>query len=578
MTMAEDNFVVNRKEGRQGELYAQKHLDELITSAVLSVTDTSTEKIEGKDFIASIADSETGEITDAAIEVKTIRGFLFRSNDNNEESGTIGFELWKSDKRKTPGWLLQMLKPDGKKSVRPDILMFILVAYDRVFASVTFENVSALFERLEQLSGEMDFSLHEIPVGEQATGFTIPSGLLIENMWMIPFGKLADLAHVMIIGEQPRLRPDIVTPVHSCLTVTQGARYKNLCSHAQGIIPYDNQFVFSGNKAAQVINIASKNLDVLDSLNYSHFQQLQYLNRTGTFARLWEGLYLFMLSREYPARESKGLRFYPISYSTITKWGYQNGYNKEQDTWFNCIKHLLELKLLIQYRPHKKSNNPVDIAVNKNNPHPRSVEYYSPVELTRETLLDADCEAQDYKRTRRRTSTTSKASMEIQSGPEAANRAYQDGRGLTKQLNYVWKTAEQLLIKQIDKNNYITVDDFYGKLWKEIKRSQKLKPNDNPQNAEEMKEAERFGKFWRAFVLFKKEKKDFIHQMIIYKMGLVTKQDRRWLGEIPYGTNIITYKSIPDCYMNRCIAAKRQEEEIRNAKRRKKRQAQKEKG
>lgn len=228
--MPEDNFIVNREEGRNGELYTQKHLNELITAVASNVTDTSDEKVEGKDFIATFTDQETGVITEATVEVKTVRGFLFRTNDNEEKTGTIGFELWKSSKRKTPGWLLQMLDPDGRKSVQPDILVFLLIAYDRPFASVVFENVPALFERLRQLSVEMDFDLDNVPMGEQAFYFTIPNGLLIKNMWMIPLKQLEDLAYVVMIGEQPRLRPTIKSPGCVCTTETQSLRYDHLFS------------------------------------------------------------------------------------------------------------------------------------------------------------------------------------------------------------------------------------------------------------------------------------------------------------------------------------------------------------
>ena len=330
--------------------------------------------------------------------------------------------------------------------LQPDILIFLLVAYDRPFASIVFESVPELFKRLKELSSKMEFNLDSIPVGDKAIAFAIPSGLLIKNMWLVPLAELEDLAHVVMIGEQPRFRPTIKAPGRLCKDVTQRDRYDHLCLLSKGHIPYDDQFEFKGNKAAQTITIAAHNLDVLEAINLDWYGSLKYMNRTGTFLRLWQGLYSFMLSIEFPAREYKGDRYFPIAYGEVSRWGYKNDIRNQPDTWFSVIKHLLEFGLLMHFRPHPNSTNPVDIAVNKNNPYLKSVEYYTPVALTNDELLNADCEAQDYMHLKRRTSTTSRAAMEFQSGPEVPKRAYQDDRKLTKQDNFVRNLAEQMLI------------------------------------------------------------------------------------------------------------------------------------
>ncbi len=114
------------------------------------------------------------------------------------------------------------------------------------------------------------------------------------------------------------------------------------------------------------------------------------------------------------------------------------------------------------------------------------------------------------------------------------------------------------------------MDDFFRKLWNKVKRNQKLDIN-----SETPAEQVRWVKYWNAFELLKKEKKDFIDSMSIYKMGLVTKKDRRWLGDIPYGTNIITYKDRPDVYNKMYWEALEQDKARENAKRREKRRAKK---
>ena len=576
LLMSEDNFVISREEGRTGELYVQKHLNELIMSVAFDAIDTSAEKIEGKDFIASSVDQETGEIIEAAVEVKTVRGFLFRTNDNEATYGTIGFELWKSEKRKSLGWLLQMMMPDGKKSIQPEILVFLLIEYDCPFASIAFTDVPALFNRLRQISTDIKFDLNNLPVGEQADSFTIPDGLLIQNMWMIPLEQLEDLAHIVMIGERPRLRPTIKAPGHLCKIETQQERYSHLQLLADNnTLPFDEDFEFKGDQGTQTITVVAKNLGILETLNLEHYESLKYMNRTGTFLRLWEGLYKFMLSCEFPERKYKGSCYYPISYRKISSWGYLNDIRSLSDTWSGVIKHLLEFGLLKHFRPHPKSTNKIDVAVNRNNPYPKSVEYYSPVELTGKLLMEADCYAQDYKRNRRPTSTISRSAMEFQSDRETANRAYQDDRKLTKQDRYVRKIAEHLLDEEIDKHKYITVEIFFAKLWKEIIRIQKIKQIETIQSLNDQKEQKRYKKYLSALNLLRKKKKDFISDLRIYKIGLVTKKDKFWLGNIPNGTYIITYKDRPDLYNKQYYAALEEYRKRINTKRRAKRRTKK---
>ena len=164
--------------------------------------------------------------------------------------------------------------------------------------------------------------------------------------------------------------------------------------------------------------------------------------------------------------------------------------------------------------------------------------------------------------------------MEIQSGPETAGKAFQDKRTLTIQDRYVRNVAEKLLDAEIRKHDFIMVDEFFSKLWKSIARAQKL---DNSRSTDDQKEQQRYKKYWSSFNRLKAEKKDFIKQMQIYKMGLVTRKDTNWLGDIPYGTYIITYKSVPACYTKQFWEASLKAREIRNKKRREKRRAKEQK-
>ena len=52
------------------------------------------------------------ELLQGGIEIKTVTGFLTRTNDHNEPSGSLGFELWTDKEKKHKGWLWAMMYPE----------------------------------------------------------------------------------------------------------------------------------------------------------------------------------------------------------------------------------------------------------------------------------------------------------------------------------------------------------------------------------------------------------------------------------------------------------------------------------
>lgn len=126
-------------------MFVLGHLNNLIHDAVVDVKDTADEKIAGRDLVATIVHQNESEKENKNIEVKTIWNFLSRTNDHEDTSGTLGFELWKSPTRESLGWLDEMLHPERHpKAVCPDQFIFLLIAYENVFASIAFEKVTAL--------------------------------------------------------------------------------------------------------------------------------------------------------------------------------------------------------------------------------------------------------------------------------------------------------------------------------------------------------------------------------------------------------------------------------------------------
>lgn len=582
--MADKSFTGSVEEGRVGELYVQKHINELCTLHVTHVEDKHEEHIEGRDFIATVGDEEAPHFLD--VEVKTARDFITRTNDHEEVSGTIGFELWSAESLHHLGWLPKMLNPEDSQTVCPDILVFLLVAYENAFACVSFENAHALFSRLREIALADGFDLDHLPVGKQAKAFADSRLDIVENMWLVPLTQIKDLAIVTMIGERPRLRPDIYSGENKkeriCTTATQRARYNYLQTLSGGreTIETDNEFVFIGDAADQVMSTIDHNLSFLDSVNLNQYQCIQYFARKGKFLVCYRGVLENMLSHEYPSRKMNKTAYYPMSYGSIAAWCEQNGYHAALATWYGHIKYMLDLGLLKYSRPPKKSNNPIDVAINKNNKGPKSVGYYTPVRIDENTFIEADFQAQEYVKYRGTSSNVTKSDFIEAKGFEKANAAYgNDGRRISKADEYVKECVLTSIQLGVYENSYITVNELFRKVKSDVKRNQKLYPSNiekmDPQKQD--KERDRQRDYYRAIEKCRKKLKALVKSNFPYLVvHLISKKDRRWLeADIPNGTYIITFAGPPDIYMPRYIKALEEDEKIRNAKRREKRRAKK---
>ena len=163
--MKRNSFYVNLKDGRTGERFVQKHIGEIVSLDIIKVEDTHQRKIEGQDCILTVADMDSSDSNLLKnVEIKTVRNFLARTNDNEDIHGTLCFELWKTDTRASHGWLPKIMHPEShRNAITPDILVFLLIDYVDAFASIAFEDTSALFLRLRSLAAEQGIDLDNLP-------------------------------------------------------------------------------------------------------------------------------------------------------------------------------------------------------------------------------------------------------------------------------------------------------------------------------------------------------------------------------------------------------------------------------
>lgn len=150
-------------------------------------------------------------------ETKGIRNFITRNEKGGEESphGSLTFELFEGTK---PGWLLSLYdlrnfnKIKKAKAVFPDKYYFVLMrAGDKPFATIVFEDVPKLRERLYNLCPDPDgWGLNGIEnqkgqynsYWEKYKQWSDEHGAVVLNNWQVPLKKLADLATVTMIAPE----------------------------------------------------------------------------------------------------------------------------------------------------------------------------------------------------------------------------------------------------------------------------------------------------------------------------------------------------------------------------------------
>ena len=236
------DFIKSLHLGHYGEDFCFNHLASLLKHYyVISKGKCTNDHIEGCDYRILVLDRDDGYVTpeeldwtpgtndagkafpfcmyEGGVEIKTIKNFLLRNNDNSDPSGTIGFELWSDSSRSKPGWLFSLINPEAQcelaekdKRVKPAevpiILIFALIQFGDVIAVIAFEDIPALLDRLYDLAYESGVDLKEIPCGESARDWKPNNMLLINNMWHVSLDDLSDLATVTMVANGIRYQTE----------------------------------------------------------------------------------------------------------------------------------------------------------------------------------------------------------------------------------------------------------------------------------------------------------------------------------------------------------------------------------
>ena len=395
--MANKTLYQAREFGIKGEAFINKHLHEFITdNLLLNLEDTSGKNVEGMDstsfsaklgasapeFIPDFADPgdqpayPITAITYGGNEIKTINSFLWRTNDGEDPTGTLGFELWETDSKRHYGWAYKIFHPEkSMNAVQPAYLFFLLVAYGSAFACVAFEDIDKLHARLANVAHEDGFDIDEYPLGRE---MNIPS--IVGNMWQVPLSRIEDLAVGTLIGNKPRIRPDIIAGTQKCSKRTQNQRYDHLVQLASGrSIDSDPQFVgiILADGADQTLQDTEYDFSLVDKEFWKDYpKMLEAIRRTKVFNILY-GVLWNMLAHEFPIKLEKNSHYYyPIARDYLYRWLSDSFLPMSKATINGYLKILSYCGLLEQFIAFKGNKDPAILKLNRANANGKNIILY----------------------------------------------------------------------------------------------------------------------------------------------------------------------------------------------------------
>ena len=501
MARKKPNFVQTREFGKLGEEFVFEHFHELTNAnLVLNNTMTAGKNTSGEDTTAYTAifgnpdpdwlpdyvplegDRTVYPITShqfGSNEVKTINSFLWRTNNNEDKSGTIGFELWEDSSRTHYGWAAKIFHPERFENARkPVTLTILLVAYGSPFASIHFPDISALYSRLSVLFHEdgLDadgFDFDTYPAGDEANGWQADNPVLDMNNWAVSLSRIEDLAIVTMIGDMPRIRPDIVAGIRRCSKETQLNRYDHLVELSDGrLIPQDTKYQYRicKDKTDEVF----RNIDYDLSLVENQFwEQYPDMNEATSRCTIFNTLRLIlenMLEHEYPAYPSDNPRYFQIGRDYYEKWRNRNDYRGSYTTFNGHIKILSFCGLINQFFSYDSNPDPVIKYLNRNKRYGKgatlyTVDFYTPevmqsaekvlVRLNNAHVLNGHITEQDFIRL---------------FGRKAANKHYSDNRDTSEEEKLVEKTIVNMMKSDVRRKGYAIPAQIYHRAWVKLEK------------------------------------------------------------------------------------------------------------
>ena len=494
--MPDRNFIQNIRRGNPGEEFVQRHLAEITNGIYYDLRDRTEEHVEGRDATGvrlQIGAPTENDIPDfvnipgihdvtvyaidaietGGIEVKTVWNFLFRTNDNEDPSGSIGFALWSDYSRTHYGWLMKILRPEAfyepgqrMNAVRPLQLIYLLVEYEDAYACIAFKDVAALCERLRELAREHGFDLDNVPLGEQAQNWAPEGTLIVENVWFPPLSELADLAFVTMIGSQPRLRGTIALGANKCSERIQNARYSYLASLADGKhMPPDTRFAGAFVPAAghQIYADIDHNLRILDSIDPDRYPALAQYGSKRVFQHLRELMYC-MLSFAAPSWPENRPRFFAISNSYFNRWLNDRHVSGSQSSIQGHFIFLKDCGLITSFRPigdtQDRTVNAIMASI-RNRRGVKNITLRSVPRYDDSVLKNADEIAALYLYAKAPLARLRKADVIHIRGLERANNLYLDGRVISNTLQYVENLYADAVADLVGEKGYATSEEVH---------------------------------------------------------------------------------------------------------------------
>ena len=434
--------------GRAGEEYVRRHIQELLEHGFVGQQlNTAADNVEGGDsrivyyrfgeevdisdyFLDDMNEitgtgREIASIETGGLEVKTINSFTFRTNDNNEPTGTLPFELWNGDRY---GWLIALLDPeirlDGEDihAVQPVLFCFLLVSYLGPYACVMFEDFPALTQRLNELAAEKGFQLNPlseehplgVPAAADAEMWRQDDLYIIGNCWHVPFSRLSDLATVTLIGESPMVKHSIQLNDTDEYEQLQQARYDYLlrCAGERNVISAElrSETDFYPADETHLFADALRNARCIDNLSEDDYPFLfKALKSLGMRSHLKSVLYN-MYSHLTISTVNGYQMWFLQGKSYLHEWSKEIGVKGSPFSWQSHLIFLTDTGLLIKF---VDNSNPVNPKV-----------YRSIPKYTDEVLCIAEQKAYDYLRLGIKLNNFTKPEVIKVSGQEKADVLY----------------------------------------------------------------------------------------------------------------------------------------------------------
>lgn len=391
-------------------------------------------------------------------------------------------------------------------SVQPHTLLFILVAFENAFASIAFENIPAFLDRLRSLAREANVDIDDaIPFGEQAQNWSPENMLLVGNMWLVSLADVEDLARVTIIGNKPRVRPDIYMQERSCTSYTQEKRYEHLHELAGGKhIPIEEEFCdcFVPSRKRQVFADINHNLYVLDSFEDEKYPTLAKCRRQRVFQHLI-GIMLNMLAHEFPLYLEHTQRYFIIGKLQLEDWCKRYGIPGSTKSWQGSLVFLKDCGLIKCFRPVGDITTP-SLSHNYKNIVPISGKYPTMRSVPRyndDVLMHAEHIARIYYEKHITLAKLTKTDVIRCRGQRIADLLYLDGRTICEEEMYVYELYKNTMIHFVNIHGYARKDEILDQVKREMFREKhfQLIMQDHILNEEERNECYRQAPFWNAY-------------------------------------------------------------------------------